>query len=182
MQASLRCIHAGLQAAALALAVIATPIVARADSPDAPASHEDTDDSASILATDEGRGSAGIDFGEAGSVRVEMDPVAVLKFTNRSIGDLLEDSVPAAVEGMTFDNAGNLFVAHFSTKTIAKFEPDGTVLFLPPAEFGPPDAFLAIHVGPIPEPAALGVLAGVALLGIGAGKRMRRGNASAVSR
>ena len=178
----------GVLASVAAFAVIVAAIGTRADCHPAPAFPEDTtdpsaaDDPASLLASASGSNPAGLAFGSAGSVREETDRGSILKFTIGGIGAVPEDSGLSGAEGLTFDGAGNLYVAHFSTRTIAKFEADGTVLFLPAAEFGPPDAFMAIPVGPIPEPSAFGVLAGIVLLGIGASGRLRRKNRSDSSR
>ena len=172
--------RAGVLAFIFALAAIAAPIGARADSRRALTFHGSpndghaTDGSAALFAIPEGCKPTGIAFGSAGGGHAEMDPIPLAKFTIGSIGPVHPDRTLSFAEGMAFDNAGNFYVAHFNTRTIVKFETSGPVLVFAPGEFGPPPAFLAVQVGPIPEPAAIGLLTGVALLGIGAGGRLRR--------
>lgn len=142
----------------------------------------------------------GVAFGNAASRHTGADRVPLLSFAIHRIGPVDDDHEVLAADALVFDRSGNFYVAHFSARTIVKFNAAGPIDVFHPSEFAPPPHFMAIQlgndpaiyghvnpddptskrrIGPIPEPAGVGLLTAIALLGLGVGSRVRRENIGA---
>ena len=209
MQVTPRISPAGVLASAFALLAIALPTTAQASSrrtvqlyghpPDSRA----TDGATTPFTIPDAHKPTGVAFGNAASRHAAADLVPLLSFAIHRIGPVDSGNQVIAADGLAFDRAGNFYVAHFSARTIVKFDAAGPIDVFDSAEFAPLPHFLAIElgnhpgiyghanpedptskrrIGPIPEPAGIGMLTAIALLGVGAGRRLRRGNVGAALR
>ena len=207
MQVTPRISPAGVLASAFALVAIASPITAQASSRRTVLLHGNligghaTNGTPTLFTIPDSPKPTGVAFGNAASRRAAADRVPLLSFTINCIGPVNNESHISAADGMAFDRSGNFFVAHFGAKTIVKFNAAGPIDVFDAAEFAPLPAFLAIEtadhtgthgpvnpldasskarVGPIPEPAGIGMLTAVALLGVGVSRRLRRQTAGSL--
>ena len=201
MQVTPRISPAGVLASAFALVAIASPISAHAHSRRTMQLHGNpidghaTHGSPTLFTVPEAHRPTGVAFGNAASRHTAADRGPLLNFTINRIGPVDRASDLIAADGMAFDRSGNFYVAHFSARTIVKFDAAGPIDVFDAAEFAPLPAFLGIEVGdptafqgpinpldaaskprvgPIPEPAGVGMLTAVALLGVGVSRRLRR--------
>ena len=201
MQVTPRISPASVLASALALIAIASPITARANYRRTVQLHGNPIDghakagTPTLFTIPDSHKPTGVAFGNAARRRAAADRVPLLNFTINRIGPVDAENDLIAADGMAFDRSGNFYIAHFSARTIVKFDAAGPIDVFDAAEFAPLPAFLAIEVGdhtvnqgpinpldaaskrqigPIPEPTGTGMLTAVALLGVGVSRRLRR--------
>ena len=201
MQVNPRISPAGALATAFALVAIASPLTARASFGRTVQLRTTTSDGRamvagpSLLTFPSAHNPTGLTFGNPASRYTAPDRAPILHFTLTQLGTVDDENELIRADGLAFDGSGNFFVAHFSAKSIVKFAATGPIDVFDAAEFAPLPSFTAVgtsepsafhvpvnpldlpskpQIGPIPEPAGIGILTAVALLGVGASLRLRR--------